>query len=241
MYFKRKVHCLVALIMSVLLCVTIFSACNQIEKVQTEETTITTAVTSETTGQTLSEEELNALAQDMPEIVFVMSHHYDNPNIAEDNTNILGFYITNKGEMKLYDFRKIAPDEIYDIPDVYDRLEEATCSEVHYFADDPNSSVILSKDDLSKISEEELLEYYKKLLSVNGTTIDNSSGYVLDSIIGNYSFYGIKNNDNGEREIIFLSGYSERYNYDNSDPKASELLEGLSYIFPRNLYYYPSY
>lgn len=58
MYFKRKVHCLVAFIISAFLCVTVLSACKQTAEVQAEETasTSTTTMVSETTTQTTMEE-----------------------------------------------------------------------------------------------------------------------------------------------------------------------------------------
>ncbi len=58
MYFKRKIHCIVALIISALLCVTVLSACKQTAEVHAEETTATSTTTmvSETTKQTTTEE-----------------------------------------------------------------------------------------------------------------------------------------------------------------------------------------
>ncbi|MBQ3919186.1 MAG: hypothetical protein II695_05885, partial [Oscillospiraceae bacterium] len=101
----------------------------------TETTTETTTATEKTTAGTSSvsaaetspavmvDEEKQRILDEMPDIVFVMSEHFD-------NTNIYGFYVTKTGDIKMYDFRSIAPNKIYEIPDVYDRLEEATCEKI---------------------------------------------------------------------------------------------------------------
>ena len=174
----------------------------------TEETT-TEETTEESTTKTLSEEELDELVQNMPEIVFVMSHHYDEVNIK---TNILGFYITNTGEMKMYDFRKIAPDEMYEIPDVYDRLEEATCSELILKPNWANSENI-TENDMIPTSQEELTEYYKKLLSNTEEAEYTKMPAAINMDIGDYRYYGIKDNGNGKKEFIILYGCGTDYEY----------------------------
>ena len=188
--------------------------------------------TETTTTETLSKEELDALAQSMPEIVFVMSHHYDEVTIK---TNILGFYITNTGEMKMYDFRKIAPDEMYEIPDVYDRLEEATCSELIFKTNSSNSENITESDMIS-ISQEELVEYYQKLLSVAGEA-EYDERVKADWIIGDYRYYGIKNNQNGEKEFILLYGHGNDHRYQSDDLNIEELSDWLWKLFPNYLIY----
>ncbi|MBD5146501.1 MAG: hypothetical protein HDT21_11435 [Ruminococcus sp.] len=168
-----------------------------------EETTV-----SETTAVTLSEEELDAFAENIPEIVFVMSHNYD-------DTNILGCYITNTGEMKMYDFRNIAPDEIYEVPDVYDRLEEAVCSEIDFKLYSKHENVFTEKD-LVIIPENKLIEYYKELLQINGTAVKRDSGVRYDDPehpTGHYKYYGIKYDENNDRQCILLYGNGEGYSY----------------------------
>ncbi len=239
MCFKRKVHCIAALIMSALLCVTVLSACNQTEEFQTEETTasstqttteVSTTVietteqttTEETTFATHSEEELNALAQDIPEIVFVFSHN-------NDNTNIWGYYITNTGEVKMYDFRTSAPDEIYELPDVYDRLKEATCTEVEF--EYCYSSYVVNEEDLGSISKDELLEYYKKLLLVKSSSIKQEQTPIPEDI-GHYKYYGVRNNEKGEKEFMLLMCMGSNYDSDISDPYSGEILRKIYSIFP---------
>ena len=163
---------------------------------------------SETTAVTLSEEELDKMAENMPEIVFVMSHNYD-------DSNILGCYITNTGEVKMYNFRSIAPDEIYDIPDVYDRLEEAVCSEIDFSLYSKYENVFTEKD-LVIIPENKLIEYYKELLQINGTAVKRDSGVRYDDPehpTGHYKYYGIKYDENNDRQCILLYGNGEGYSY----------------------------
>ena len=163
---------------------------------------------SETTAVTLSEEELDKMAENMPEIVFVMSHNYD-------DSNILGCYITNTGEVKMYNFRSIAPDEIYDIPDVYDRLEEAVCSEIDFSLYNTDGYLI-TENDLTAVSESTVTEYYKELLQINGTAVKRDSGVRYDDPehpTGHYKYYGIKYDENNDRQCILLYGNGEGYSY----------------------------
>lgn len=192
----------------------------------------TKATPGESATQTLSEEELNELAQNMPEIVFVMSHHYDEATIK---TNILGFYITNTGEMKMYDFRQIAPDEMYEIPDVYDRLEEATCLELD-FGGYPNSENI-TENDMIPTSQKELTEYYKKLLLITKEAVYSKKSATLDTIMGNYKYYGIRNNSNGEKECILFWGRGNDHDYTTDDIYAGELNNLMWEKFFNHLYY----
>lgn len=240
MFFKRKVHCLVAFIMSALLCGTVLSACNKTEEVQSKDTTLTSSTTSattatqETTTQTTTEEtttvsettettvtsKLEPVSEDMPEIVFVMSQNFG-------DTNICGFYITNTGEVKMYDFRNIAPDEIYELPDVYDRLEEATCSELDLSYEfyslecDP-----ITSDDLHVVPKDKLLECYKNLLIVNGDAEYTQKEFFIEDY-GIYRYYGIRTNENGEKEFILLFGWGVDHNYLNSDPLSIDIYENL--------------
>ncbi|MDE6745966.1 MAG: hypothetical protein K2J72_04915 [Oscillospiraceae bacterium] len=177
----------------------------------------------ETTAAASSEEELDTLAADMPEIVFVMSHHYD-------DTNILGFYITNTGEMKIYDFRNIAPDEIYDIPDVYDRLEEAVCSRIEPAIYDPvfYEEQVLTDDKLCAVSETELKEKYKMLLKINENSSHIEYESLADEIQGYYNGYGIRYNENKETEIVLLYKGGD-YIYERDDEYSSELFHWLRF------------
>lgn len=197
--------------------ITLFG-CEKAGETVSEETTV-----PETTAVTLSEEELDKMAENMPEIVFVMSHHYD-------DTNILGFYITNTGEMKMYDFRNIAPDEIYEVPDVYDRLEEATCSELDFRGGFGNSENI-TENDMVSVSEDELSEYYKKLLLATGN-VEYIDLVAITMDIGNYMYYGIKNTANGEKECVLLFGQGVGYKYESEDVYVEEVAHYIWRLFP---------
>lgn len=205
--------------------VTLFG-CGKAGETVPEETTV-----SETTAVTLSEEELDALAENMPEIVFVMSHHFDN---CAGQSNILGFYITNTGEMKMYDFRSIAPDEMYELPDVYDRLEEATCSEIIFlgmWSYEYSFTEEKAKEELVSIPKDELVEYYKKMLSVTGEA-EYKDLVKVDCDFGDFRYYGIRNNENGERECILLHGSGDDYMYDSEDEYIEELYYWTYEKFP---------
>lgn len=205
------------ILMAAVTAIFLFAACGKTEEVPQE------TAASETAAR-LSKEELDKMAENMPEIVFVMSHHYD-------DTNILGCYITNTGEMKIYDFRNIAPDEIYDIPDVYDRLEEAICSEID-FKQYSKYENVFTENDLVTIPENELIEYYKELLQINGTAIKRDSGGRYDDPefpTGHYRFYGVKHDERGNRQITLLYGYGEGYSCCYEDLNTNNFANELNY------------
>ena len=218
---KNKLNRIISIAISAIITVTLFTGCERTESVS-EETTV-----SETTAK-YSDEELELMAQDMPEIVFVMSHHYD-------NSNIVGYYVTNTGEIKLYDFRQIAPDETYEIPDVYDRLEEAVCSGIsssEYSSQE--QSITISGQGI--ISNETLIEQYKKLLIVNQESQYEEHESLADMVQGSYNLYGIRCNTNKEKEIVLLYGGGD-YIFKREDDNANELAiwmrheENFYYIF----------
>ena len=186
---------------------------------------------AKTAEKTFTDEELDEMAKNMPEIVFVMSHHYD-------DTNILGCYVTNTGEMKLYDFRNIAPNEIYEIPDVYDRLEEAACSEI-YFPDSgwreeegkiETTEGTIREDDLTTISADELANSYKKLLLADKKY--TCIGIRPNTIQGNYEILGVRSKNN-DKEFFLLRAYGDNDDLISSDPYAAELYEWLCEKFPK--------
>lgn len=216
--FTEKIKQLISCSVVILSTVMMFSSCNTEERLSEE-----TAVPA-TTVETLSDEELDALAENMPEIVFVMSHHYD-------DTNILGFYITNTGEMKMYDFRNIAPNEIYDLPDVYDRLEEATCSKL-YFSGEVGHTENKTENDMVDISNEELTEYYKKLLLITKEPEYEEDPVFITMEVGHYRRYGIINDSSGEQKIILLGGRGTDYHYRNGDQYCEEVYSWIIKKFP---------
>ena len=206
--FRKKIRRIFSIILAVSISVLVLSACKETGN-ETEETTV-----SETIAK-YSDEELELMAQDMPEIVFVMSHHYD-------NSNIVGYYVTNTGEIKLYDFRQIAPDETYEIPDVYERLEEAVCLEIpssEYSSQE--QSITISGQGV--ISHEILIEQYKKLLMVNQESPYDEHESLADMIQGDYNLYGIRCDiNNKEKEFVLLYSGGD-YIFKREDDNANEL------------------
>ena len=196
---------------AVLFCSVLLSGCG--DSPPSETVTETTEQTTVTMPK-YTEEELDQMAQNMPEIVFVMSHHYE-------GSNIVGYYVTNTGEIKLYDFRQIAPDETYKIPDVYDRLEEAGCLEISpsEYSNHVQTSSIKSE---SIILDEALQKQYKSLLMVEQDSTCNEHKSLADMVQGTYELYGIRNNINNEKEIILLYGGGD-YIYQREDNNANEL------------------
>ncbi len=212
--FKKKVRLIITVALSAAL---FLLGCGE-----ASETIDVTA--AETTEKILTDEELDEMAKNMPEIVFVMSHHYD-------DTNILGCYVTNTGEIKIYDFRNIAPDEIYEIPDVYDRLEEAVCSEID-FSLYSKDGYLFTEKDLTVVSKNKLIEFYKTLLQINGTTVKWDSGVRYDDPevpTGHYRYYGAKYDDYGNIQVILIHGNGEGYSYNYNDSNTNDLAGELLY------------
>ncbi len=238
MYFKRKVHCLVAFIISAFLCVTVLSACNQTEEVQTEETTITTAITLETTSQTLSEEELNALAQDMPEIVFVTYYHF--PDELEYKTGKFigtsGYFIDKNGNIKYFEFEN---EEIAcgflentvvdkDTNSIYDSYSE------YSILQDLNKKIQENsfETDYEPISKEKLIGYYDSLFEISNTKIDTDTVRIpIDQ--GLSCLYGVRLDENNNEEYLLLNEHGDSY-FNNEDRYAEQLSEQLSSVLPRN-------
>ena len=224
----NKIKRIFSIILAAGISVSLLSACEKTESVP-EETTFSETTVSETIAK-YSDEELELMAQDMPEIVFVMSHHYD-------NSNIVGYYVTNTGEIKLYDFRQIAPDETYKIPDVYDRLEEAVCSEIHSSEySSQEQSITISGQGI--ISNKTLIEQYKKLLMVNQESPYDEHESLADMVQGSYNLYGIRCNTNKEKEIVLLYGGGD-YLFKREDDNANELAVWMRHeeVF-YNIFYY---
>ncbi|MBQ6944072.1 MAG: hypothetical protein IJN43_07030 [Ruminococcus sp.] len=215
-------------IMAIAVCVVGLSGCGES---QTEETTSET--TTEVTTAKYSEEELEQMAQNMPEIVFVMSHHYD-------NSNIVGYYVTNTGEIKLYDFRQIAPDETYEILDVYDRLEEAVCSEIkpsEYIKSKSESMYqeqSITSNHLETVSRDMLIQNYKKLLLVDTDSDYEITENIFNETQGYNSVYGIRSNKDEKKEIILLMSYEE-YVFRRYDDYTIDLYNWIYYgeCFPK--------
>ena len=164
-----------------------------------EEAAIFETASKGTAIQTLSDEELETLSQNMPEIVFIAAHH-----LIGDN--IVGLYITNTGELKMFDFRQIAPNKTYALPDVYDRLEEAACSEINFYPDYPDSKpdTILTEEHLVNVPYDKLVESYGLLNQMEEPAKVRWLGIYTGYGEGIQEYYGVRNNASGEKELILL-------------------------------------
>ena len=208
---------------AVLFCSVLLSGCG--DSPPSETVTETTEQTTVTMPK-YTEEELDQMAQNMPEIVFIQSFRmYD--------TNIYGYFITNTGEMKMFDFRQIAPDEYYEIPDVVERIDEAVCDKINILYEGVYYGDTIFDYQLKDVPKEEITECYKKLLLVDEKNIyayDNN----LDSI--EYSMlYGIRLNSNNEVEVQILTGIDKIKCYDHDDMNARELINlMLNKYFPNS-------
>ena len=214
------------------------SCCGADNEIPPKETTVyettTEGTPEETTSQTLSEEELDALVQNMPEIVFVISYEDMSNENETDDVLVAGFYVTNTGEIKLYDLRPFESYMNSTIPDIYDKLEEAACDTLYKISGDTDSKKIVSEDELTDLSYDELVGYYKRLLLIEGDAECIHSGVILHGGWGAYRFYGIKNNNKGETECIILygeMGIGDEYVHSNSD--ATYMSVEFQYLIPR--------
>ncbi len=63
-------------------------------------------------------------------------------------------------------FREIASNEIYDLPDVLDRLDEATCNKINFVQGYESERTTVKSVDLAPIPKNDLAEYYRNLSSV---------------------------------------------------------------------------
>ena len=177
---------------------------------QISTTKITEETTKKVTTTTENEEDTSC---EMPEVVFVINCRFYQPNG-------FGFFINNKGDIKSYDFREIAPEEFYYIGDVdvYNQLKE-----------------IGVDTDFDSISKEKMVNLYKKILSVSDDNqvkvVYSSDGERPSEISGYYSIYAARFNENKEIEIISLGEYGDLNTY-CTDSNANELFEELKEIFP---------
>ena len=190
----------------------------------TTEPTTTPIATSETTPETareLTAEELEIM-NEMPEIVFVMSHHFSGENIN-------GFYITKNGEVKMFDF-KGQEEQVTYVPYVLDKLDDATCSEmiVNSYSGDT-----VKTEELKSVPEYKMVEYYKILLQIDKNSEIIQCSSFVDAEYGYGDFYGIRKVDK-KTEIITLTGWGNAYNA-NKDELSSEL--NIVEVFPQ--FYYP--
>ena len=162
-------------------------------KADTEVPTETAAEVQNKTVNDLTPEELEVY-NSMPDIVLVLSHTYDT------YPNIRGFYITKNGEIKMYAFSDKKEGVYTAVPEIYDELENVTCSEFLFGAGNE-----ITQDDLDTVAISDLIELYNKLLRVDEKSEFEEKNNYCDEVCGIYELYGIRTNKNGGKEIILLS------------------------------------
>lgn len=189
-------------------------------------TQLDTIITIEetTTERKLTSEEIE-LINNMPDIVFVLSHKWSYSSQCEDYSNIRGFYITKSGEIKMYAFSDDEPNKYVSVIDVFDELEDNVCSEFNY------NGLIFTQDSLDIVSKVKLAEQYENLLLVDKTAEIEQWDNPTDSINGYFCLYGVRTIGEDSKEIIFLSGWGDTL-YKNTDMNAKEIYENIEDIFP---------
>ena len=217
-----KLNHIISIILSSIISVTLLTGCEKSESIP-EETTSSETTVSETTAK-YSDEELELMIQDMPEVVFVLAYH-------NDNENIFGYFITKTGQTKMFDFRQIAPNETYMVSDVYNKLETALCSEIKMTEFPQYAEDIITEKNLHTFSAEELSSYYKKLLLIENNADYVEWGFSLDGTRNQFCFYGIKNNSIQE-ECILLDGIGDYYEYKHNNPEARTLCTDIKLKLP---------
>ncbi len=200
-----------------------FTSCSEAENTAVSETTA-----AETTAK-YTDEELNVLAENMPEIVFVKAYYHEG---EEDCTK--GYYIKNDGTVNnfelenenIFDYRKIANqkfimesryEKIFDLSEVLkqcEKLEENTVSTEEKIVD-----------------AEDLKGYYKMLLNVDENAVMKNSFDVSAVLHPQYGFYGIRFNDDGEQEMLTLREYGGEWSI-STDSNADKLYEHIKSEFP---------
>lgn len=221
--------------------VTATAALPEITTTTQTETTIetTTEAPSETTTETTTEttqpldltpEELEVY-NSMPDIVFVLSHCYMSATRYSKYTNIRGFYITQNGEVKMYAFSDEEESKYIDVTEIYDELENVTCSELVFRAEEDE----ITQSDLDTVAISDLIELYNKLLLVDEKSEFEKSNSYCDVSCGIYELYGIRTNKNGEKEIILLSLRGDYYltNKDIYAQEVSDEVWNIGYPFSR--------
>ena len=150
--------------------------------------------------ESLTEDEMEIWAN-MPEIVFVLSHNYR-------GYNILGYYITKYGEIKLFDFRDESNYETYDIFNVYDRLEEVTVLEIE--SHPTPHAVPINLNEVTAIPISKIIEYYQELLLIDAETDlqfterEFKPGIIHNGDMGYYNLYGARNSETNQAELLLL-------------------------------------
>ena len=193
----------------------------------TETTTVTTTeTTTEDITADLTPEELE-IYNSMPDIVFVFSHRYwSSSSFWDKYSNIRGFYITKDGKIKMYAFSDEEESKYTDVVEVYDELENVTCSEMTFHMEDNE----ITQDDLDKVAISDLIELYNRLLFVDEKAYIEKQENHGDSTPEDYMIYGVRLNKYGKKEFILLSGWGLTF-YTNTDTCAQEIYTDIEHYF----------
>ncbi len=178
---------------------------------QISTTKITEETTKKVTTTTENEEDTSC---EMPEVVFILAHY------NWDYTNAYGYYINNDGIILSFDFRKTAPEELYNIGDldVYNKIEEI--------------SVDTDFEPVTKVTLEDLYQKLQNVSEDNKLEVKQSDIEIgAYDPMGQYYLYGARFNNNQELNIVELGIYGELNCY-CTDSIANELFEELKLLIP---------
>lgn len=207
---KNKLNCIISIILSSIISVTLLTGCNKQEDIV------------------------------MPEIVFVaVNHYFIESEIVDDKfvdvepyIQTTGYFINSNGEIKSFEFN----DEtiLYSKDDALNHLtastdEYLTLRELNSFHQKISNNH--SDTDYDVISKDKLIDYYGTL-----NKISNEKELVLEKspiniVTGLTIFYGVRINENNEEELVLIKEDGDLY-YESDDSDAEKLYEVLNDIFP---------
>lgn len=107
----------------------------------------------------------------------------------------------------MYAFSNEEESKYIDVTEVYDELENVTCSELVFRGEGDE----ITQDDLDTVVISDLIELYNQLLLVDEKSEFEKRDKYSDVSCGIYKLYGIRTNKNGEKEIILLSLRGDYY------------------------------
>lgn len=209
--------------------ITLFSGCDTSKEPVNEDIAVTTA-----TEETLSDEELDKMVENMPDIVFVMYHYY--PLEREYKTgNFIGtsgYYIEKTGEIKYFEFEdEEAPKILGENDGTFIKIDINEYSEYRKI-DEFNKKIKEHSFDteLNPVPKEDLIGYYKSLLKINTKEKLEYESSNITAVIGLHCIYGIIS-ENNEEKYILIHEDGDLY-YVNDNRYAQDLYNKLLSVFP---------
>ena len=208
---KNKLNRIISIILSSIITVTFFTACEKTDKNVT----------------------------DMPNIVFVSFFYYPEKRVFNDGFFIgtSGYYIDKDGNIKYFELQNVI-ENIYvdsDIIRMKEYMDFRGIPTLHKIIE--KNSIEAESETISTVSVEQLENYYNMLLNIDADgklaydfVGDKSSGIVIQSVSGIKCTYGVKYNSNGELEFVLLNENGNEY-YINKNEKAEDLYQIINSIF----------